>query len=64
MWKLNNLSPHFSGLFLLLKTPFIAFRMWASGFNYPTPGEAEKRVCAALGFERATANGAAFQFNP
>jgi len=38
--------------------------MWASGINYPPPGEAEKRVCAALCFKWATANGAAFQLNP
>lgn len=37
--------------------------MRASGINYPTPGEAEKRVCAAFGFKWATANGAAFQLN-
>lgn len=37
--------------------------MWASGINHPAPGEAEKRVCAAFGFQWATANGAAFQLN-
>ena len=37
--------------------------MRASGVNHPAPGKAKKRVCAALGFKRATANGAAFQLN-
>lgn len=37
--------------------------MWASCVNYPAPGKAEKRVCAALGFKWAAANGAAFQLN-
>ena len=35
--------------------------MWASGINYPAPGEAEKRVCAALGFEWTAAKCATFQ---
>ena len=35
--------------------------MWASGINYPAPGEAEKRVCAALGSKRTFADGATFQ---
>jgi len=37
--------------------------MWANCINYPAPGEAEKRVCAAFGFKWAAANGAAFQLN-
>lgn len=37
--------------------------MWASGINYPAPGEAEKRVCAAFGFKWAAANSATFQLN-
>jgi hypothetical protein len=49
--------------FCCFEIPFIAVRMWASGINYPAPGEAEKRVCAAFGFEWTTANGAAFQLN-
>lgn len=35
--------------------------MWASGFNYPSPAEAEKRVCAAFGFKWTFADCAAFQ---
>ena len=35
--------------------------MRASGINYPAPGEAEKRVCAALGGEWAFADCATFQ---
>lgn len=35
--------------------------MWASGINYPAPGEAEKRVCAALSSEWAFADSATFQ---
>lgn len=35
--------------------------MWASGVNYPAPGEAEKRVCAALGGKWTFADRAAFQ---
>jgi len=50
--------------FCCFEIPFITVRMWASGINYPPPGEAEKRVCAALCFKWATANGAAFQLNP
>ena len=38
--------------------------MWASGINYPAPGEAEKRVCAALGSEWTFADRAAFQLVP
>lgn len=37
--------------------------MWANCVYHPAPGEAEKRVCAALCFEWATANGTAFQLN-
>lgn len=37
--------------------------MWASGIDYPPPGEAEKRVCSAFGFEWATAKYTAFQLN-
>ena len=38
--------------------------MWASGINYPAPGEAEKRVCAALGSKWTAAKCATFQLNP
>lgn len=37
--------------------------MWASGINYPAPGEAEKRVCAALGGKWTAAKWTAFQLN-
>ena len=35
--------------------------MWASGINYPAPGEAEKRVCAALSGKWTFADGAALK---
>ena len=38
--------------------------MWASCINYPAPGEAEKRVCAALGSKWTAAKCATFQLNP
>jgi hypothetical protein len=41
--------------FCCFEIPFITARMWASCINYPAPGEAEKRVCAAFGFEWAAA---------
>lgn len=38
--------------------------MRASGINYLPPGEAEKRVCAALGSKWAFADRATFQLIP
>ena len=38
--------------------------MWASGINYPAPGEAEKRVCAAFCSKWAFANCAALKLVP
>ena len=38
--------------------------MWASGINYPAPGEAEKRVCAALSGKWTFAYSATFQLVP
>ena len=35
--------------------------MWASSINYPAPGEAEKRVCAALCGKWAFADSAALK---
>jgi len=35
--------------------------MWASGINYPAPGEAEKRVCAALSGKWTFTDGAALK---
>jgi len=49
--------------FCCFEIPFIAVRMWASGINYPAPGEAEKRVCTAFGLKWTTAKCAALQLN-
>jgi hypothetical protein len=49
--------------FCCFEIPFIAVRMWASCIDYLPPGEAEKRVCAAFGFERTATNSTAFQLN-